>query len=69
MITNVLHAIQVQTRRREAGLKGRSKAVRRWAKRVSGASLDSHLSFTTPSEREGLRGDFIGCRPHDETHL
>lgn len=42
MITTPEQAIAVQTRRRAAGLKGRSKAVRRWFKREYGRAVEAH---------------------------
>lgn len=65
MITDSAHAVCVQTRRRLTGKKGRSKAVRRWAKREFGAAIDAYTYFMPDGLREGLRGDFTGCTPHD----
>ena len=42
MIDSVEKAARVQSRRRVAGLKGRSKAVRRWFKREYGRAIEAH---------------------------
>lgn len=68
MITDSVHAAQVQTRRRESGKKGRAKAVRRWAKRECGTTIDAYSYFMPDGMRENLRGDFTGCRPFQEVH-
>ena len=61
MITDSVHAQQVQTRRRESGKKGRSKAVRRWAKSECGTAIDAYSYFMPDSMLAGLKGDFTGC--------
>lgn len=61
MITDSAHAAAVQTRRRLAGKKGRSKAVRRWAKREFGAAIDTYTYFMPDALIEALAGDFKGC--------
>lgn len=42
MITSAQQAVAVQTRRRQAGKKGRAKAVRRWFQRTYGCAIDVH---------------------------
>ncbi len=64
MITDSAHAARVQTLRRQSGKKGRSKAVWRWAKREFGCAIDEYYYFMP----DGLKGDFTGCRSHQETH-
>ena len=66
MITDSIHAGQVQTRRKDAGKKGRAKAVRRWAKRETGTAVDACAHFMPESLMHSLSGDFTGCRLHDK---
>jgi hypothetical protein len=68
MITDSAHAAAVQTRRRLSGKKGRSKAVRRWAKRDFGTAVDAGVYFMPDTLREALRGDFEGCRGFSEVY-
>ena len=42
MIESGKQAVAVQSRRRKQGLKGRSKAVRRWFKWEHGCAVDAH---------------------------
>jgi len=70
VITSQKHAIAVQHRRRQAGKKGRAKAVRRWFKRTHGAAIDANSPSHLPAGlADDLRGDFDGCRPFDKVHL
>lgn len=71
MIDSVEQAIRVQTRRRNAGLKGRSKAVRRWFKRQGWRAIEAysgHPPGLPMHWREQLGGDFSGCRGFSEVH-
>ena len=72
MIQSAEHAALVQQRRRKAGLKGRSKAVRRWFKREFGRSIDAHSQASIPIYHYladyVMQGDFTGCRRYDEVH-
>lgn len=63
MITTWKHAMEVQTRRRESGKKGRSKAVRRWFKRSEIApTIDVHYGQAIARAfRYQLSGNFEGC--------
>lgn len=70
MITTAEQAVLVQARRRAAGLKGRSKAVRRWFKREYGQAVEAHghlpeviVRFGKPHPETGARGaQKIGLR-------
>jgi hypothetical protein len=42
MITSCEQSRRVQKARRDAGLRGRSKAVRRWFQRQYGCAIDAH---------------------------
>lgn len=66
MITNERQAVRVQKARRLAGLKGRSKAVRRWFKREYGTAVDASGGKVSPGLRADLEGNFAGCRSHEE---
>jgi hypothetical protein len=66
MITDSVHAGSVQTRRRLSGKKGRSKAVRRRAKRDFGRTIDAYTYFMPGGLIEALAGNFKGCAPHRE---
>jgi hypothetical protein len=70
MITTWEQAVAVQTRRRDSGKKGRSKAVRRWFKRTGNAlSIEIHDGAIDNRDfHYQLRGDFTGCRRFDEVH-
>lgn len=69
MINTLEHAAAVQKRRRQAGKKGRAKAVRRWFARVYGRSIDAHTSDKLPPGLKILLdADFPGCRPFDKVH-
>ena len=69
MINTQEHAVRVQSRRRAAGLKGRSKAVRRWFKRSYGRGVEAHAPSALPvGLADALEGNFAGCRPFDEVH-
>jgi hypothetical protein len=68
-VRNADHAVRVQTRRREAGKKGRSKAVRRWVKREFGMGVDACPGIVGGVLRDALKGDFTRCRSFQETHL
>ena len=64
MIKTVQHAIAVQTRRRESGKKGRSKAVRRWFKRTySEPAIDIYTpnAFLSAEDKDALHGNFTDC--------
>lgn len=67
MITSEEQAIRIQTARRQAGLKGRSKAVRRWFKRTHGRAVEGNEQAPQPL-RIALDGNFEGCRSFEETH-
>lgn len=60
MITSAQQAVAVQTSRRRKGLKGRSKAVRRWFKREYGRAIEAHPCsigvdyFCNPNDRLSL---------------
>lgn len=70
MITTAEQAIRVQRERFRSGKKGRSKAVRRWFKRVHGRAVEAHPSSSLPSGLvESLRGNFNNCRGFNEVHL
>lgn len=72
MINTFKQAEVVQRRRREAGLKGRSKAVRRWFTRNHGVSIEACIGTylcTNSGElcafhTNMLHGDFAGCGQH-----
>jgi hypothetical protein len=69
MITSMQQAIKVQMRRRERGMKGRAKAVRRFIQREYNVpSIDVMSSKITPQQRYALEGIFEGCRSWEETH-
>jgi hypothetical protein len=80
MITSAQQAVDVQTSRRRKGLKGRSKAVRRWFKREHGRAIEAHGKLPEVkipfgqgtievNLRDALDGDFDGCRSWTEAHL
>lgn len=71
MITSAQQAIDVQTRRRQAGKKGRAKAVRRWFKRQGWVAVEAyggHPPGLPMDWRKQLSGDFSECRRFDEVH-
>lgn len=57
MIKTIEQATRVQAQRKAKGLKGRSKAVRRFMKRES-----IYSAHTRESINEMLPANFIGCR-------
>ena len=67
MITNERQAVRVQKARRLAGLKGRSKAVRRWFTREYGTAIDLASGKVSPGLRADLEGNFAGCKSHEES--
>lgn len=68
MIKSISHAFIVQSRRRESGKRGRSKAVRRWFKRVYGRGVEAH-SDLDKAMKIGLSANFENCRSFNETHI